>query len=143
MSERTTGTWTESARVELDIAALRTDLDRALAACWRRRRRDHRRLIDELELLTRCQHAALLWPRSYQRLVDDRERALALWLFDLALAVAAVGLQADAPALLDALPDVDGPGEGRGTLLAELLELAACEAEATRPTPAQAADEVA
>ena len=106
------------------LARLAEDVDAALHACWRQPRRNRRRLLSELELVNRCQHAALLWPSAYRELVDGRERSLALWLFGLAVSVAATGLRDDAGVLLDALPEVDGRGDGREALLDELLALA-------------------
>ena len=78
------------------------------------------RLCDELGLVVDLQRASRSCPRVYRAVLDGRRLALALWLFELAVACACHGMRDFAPTLLGALPEVDGRALGR--LLAETLD---------------------
>lgn len=58
---------------------------------------------------------------SWRAAMQPRQSELALWLFGVAIGVAANGLRQEALALLDVLPGVPAGGEGRRALLGELL----------------------
>ena len=66
------------------------------------------RLCDDLGLVVDLQRASQAAPLRYQQVLDGRRLALALWLFELAIACGCHGLVDFAPTLLAALPGVDG-----------------------------------
>lgn len=77
------------------------------------------RVCRDLDLVVRLQRCAVAQPGPYRSLVDPRSLALALWLFELAVACACQGHREFAPKLLAALPHVSGGAFE--PLLAELL----------------------
>jgi hypothetical protein len=106
--------------------SLAAALDEALSI--RRRCQTPRgRVCEELEIVARIQDAAVASPRAWRRAVHQRGSELALWLWGVALGVAALGLADQALGLLDALPGVNAGGSGRRALLEELIALAQTE----------------
>jgi hypothetical protein len=98
-------------------------LDQALSV--RRRCQTARgRVCEELDLVARIQDAAVVAPRAWRRAVRQRGSELALWLWGVALGVAALGMADQALGLLEALPGVNAGGGGRRALLEELIALA-------------------
>lgn len=79
-------------------------------------------LTFELLRLETLQQMASDQPRAWQRAVKHRRHELALWLFTVAVGVAALGLHREALEILAVLPGVQGGGQGRLELLQELLQ---------------------
>ena len=79
-------------------------------------------LTAELLRLERLQEMASHLPDVWRRVAQPRQHELALWLFTVAVGVAALGFQIDALAILDVLPGIHGGGQGRRELLEELLQ---------------------
>lgn len=100
-------------------AAVLADLDWATDPLRHFGRAD---LLDsELRRLERLQRWALDQPSSWRHACQGRETGLSVWLYGIALGIAAMGQGRAALALLDALPGVDGGGHGRRALLAGLV----------------------
>ena len=74
--------------------------------------------LRRLDRLHRCAHAA---PQRFARMIAGQQKALSLWLYGVAVGVAAQGLPDTALALLDLLPGVAAGAQGRRELLLDLL----------------------
>lgn len=79
-------------------------------------------LQGELRRLDRLHRCARIRPRTYAEAIDGHRAALALWLYGIAVGVAAQGLPEAALALLDVLPSVQAGGHGRRELLSDLID---------------------
>ncbi|MSP90833.1 MAG: hypothetical protein EXR79_03360 [Myxococcales bacterium] len=112
-----------SSREDLIDRTLAEVLDRPRCA-----RHPRARLDDDLSLLVRMARLSRAAPLRWQRAVRPRRLELALWVWGVALAVAAAGLEGDAAALLDVLPGVAAGADGRSELLADLIEDARSDA---------------
>lgn len=78
-------------------------------------------LTFELLRLETLQQMANDQPRVWLRATKGRRHELALWLFTVAIGVAALGLHREALEILCVLPGVPGGAQGRLELLQELL----------------------
>jgi len=81
-------------------------------------------LAEELARLERLQALAQAEPLLWRKVVAPRAEELGLWLYGVAIGVAALGLGREALALLDVLDGVPGGEHGRRELLWELLAAA-------------------
>lgn len=100
-------------------------IDRTLAEVLdppRCTRHPRARLDDDLGLLVRMARLSRIAPLRWQQAVRARRLELALWVWGVALAVAASGLVGDAVALLDVLPGVGAGADGRRELLEDLID---------------------
>jgi len=79
------------------------------------------RLACELRRLDRMHTAARSNPRRFARAIQGLQRAIGLWLYGIAVGVAAQGLHDTAIALLDLLPGIAAGAEGRRELLLDLI----------------------
>ncbi len=79
------------------------------------------RLAVELQRLDRLHCAARSNPRRFGRAIQGRHNAVALWLYGVAVGVAAHGLHDTALALLDVLPGIAAGAHGRRELLCDLI----------------------
>ncbi|MSQ81955.1 MAG: hypothetical protein EXR77_03440 [Myxococcales bacterium] len=79
-------------------------------------------LQGELRRLDRLHRCARIRPQTYADAIDGHRAALALWLYGIAVGVAAQGLPEAALALLDVLPSVPAGGHGRRELLRDLID---------------------
>lgn len=86
-----------------------------------RRRTEKPALENELERLERMVEWAVDAYPSWREALTPRRSELALWLYGVAIGVAANGLGPQALALLDVLPGVPAGAEGRRELLQALL----------------------
>ena len=67
-------------------------------------------LCDELDLVVDLQQLAIFDKPAYRAFIHGRQTALALWLYEMAVAAAAQGWREFAPTLMSALPEIDcGP----------------------------------
>ncbi len=80
------------------------------------------RLATELRRLDRLHRASRCQPRRFAQTVRGRQGALSLWLYGVAVGVAAQGLHDTALALLDLLPGITAGAAGRRELLCDLIE---------------------
>ena len=78
-------------------------------------------LAEELARLERLQALSQSNPALWHRVVAPRADELALWLYGIAIGVAALGLPREALALLDVLAGVPAGAAGRRELLWELM----------------------
>jgi len=104
-------------------------LDAALSLAQRLGSGDDKRrpLSAELRHLERLHDLALRQPLAWQEAVTERREEAALWLYGVALGVAAHGLHTEALVLLNVLPGVAAGAEGRRALLLELVAAALAE----------------
>lgn len=97
-------------------------LDEALSLRRRCEARQGDALAEELARLERLQALSQSNLPLWHRAVAPRADELALWLYGIAIGVAALGLPREALALLDVLAGVPAGAAGRRELLWELME---------------------
>jgi hypothetical protein len=76
----------------------------------------------ELKRLERLQRWAQRHGEGWRQAIHGRELGLGIWLYGIALGIAAMGHGRAALSLLEALPQIDGGAHGRRDLLAGLVE---------------------